>query len=89
MKRNGFSFWIGAALFLAAAMLMTQVICNQYPFFAASGILQFVVLYSENGKYDPLFMTNYTTINVLDELSRTPGVGEAKLFGRLNYSMRI
>ena len=44
MKRNGFSFWIGAALFLAAAMLMTQVIGNQYPFFAAYGILQFVVL---------------------------------------------
>jgi len=55
----------------------------------SSSILQFVVLYSENGKYDPLFMTNYATINVLDELSRTPGVGEAKLFGRLNYSMRI
>jgi multidrug efflux pump subunit AcrB len=41
----------------------------------SSSILQFVVLYSENGKYDPLFMTNYATINVLDELSRTPGVG--------------
>jgi branched-chain amino acid transport system permease protein len=44
MNRNGFSFWIGAALFLAAAMLMTQLIGNQYPFFAAYGVLQFVVL---------------------------------------------
>src|SRR6516162_9211170 len=41
-----------------------------------------------SGSYFPLFMTNYATINVLDELSRTPGVGEAKLFGRLKYSMR-
>jgi len=44
MNRRGISFWIGAALFLAAALLMTQVIGNQYPFFAAYGILQFVVL---------------------------------------------
>jgi HAE1 family hydrophobic/amphiphilic exporter-1 len=55
----------------------------------SSSILQFVLLYSENGKYDPLFITNYATINVIDELSRTPGVGQASLLGRLNYSMRI
>jgi hydrophobic/amphiphilic exporter-1 (mainly G- bacteria), HAE1 family len=55
----------------------------------SSSVLQFVVLYSESGKYDPLFITNYATINVIDELSRTPGVGQAFLFGRLNYSMRI
>ena len=44
MKRNGIVFWIGAALFLAAALLMTQVIGNQYPFFAGYVILQFIVL---------------------------------------------
>jgi len=55
----------------------------------SSAILQFLMLYSESGKFDPLFITNYALINVLDELSRTPGVGEAHLFGRLNYSMRI
>jgi hydrophobe/amphiphile efflux-1 (HAE1) family protein len=55
----------------------------------SSSILQFVLLYSENGKYDPLFITNYATINVIDELSRTPGVGQASLLGRLNYSMRL
>jgi len=47
------------------------------------------MLYSENGEQDPLFITNYATINVLDELSRTPGVGQASLFGLLKYSMRI
>ncbi len=55
----------------------------------STSILQFIMLYSEGGKYDPLFLTNYAVINILDELSRTPGVGQASLFGRLNYSMRI
>ncbi len=44
MTRGSIAFWIGAVLFLAAAMLMTQVIRNEYPFFAAYVILQFVVL---------------------------------------------
>jgi hydrophobe/amphiphile efflux-1 (HAE1) family protein len=55
----------------------------------SSAILQFVVLYSENGQQDPLFITNYAVINVLDVLSRIPGVGQASLIGALNYSMRI
>ena len=44
MKRNGIAFWIGAALFLAAVLLMTQVVGNQYPFFAGYVILQFIAL---------------------------------------------
>ncbi|WP_454685427.1 efflux RND transporter permease subunit [Ancylobacter moscoviensis] len=55
----------------------------------SSSILQFVTLSSPDDSYDMLFMTNYGTINVLDELARTPGVGSATLFGRMNYSMRI
>ncbi len=55
----------------------------------SSAVLQFVVLYSENGKQDPLFITNYAVINILDVLSRTPGVGQAHIYGALNYSMRI
>jgi hydrophobe/amphiphile efflux-1 (HAE1) family protein len=55
----------------------------------SSAILQFIVLYSENGAQDPLFITNYAIINVLDAISRTPGVGQASLFAKLNYSMRI
>ena len=55
----------------------------------SSAILEFVNLYSSTGTQDPLFITNYATINVLDEISRIPGVGQANLFSRLNYSMRI
>jgi hydrophobe/amphiphile efflux-1 (HAE1) family protein len=55
----------------------------------SSAVLQFVMLYSETGEQDPLFITNYAVINILDVLSRTPGVGQAKIFGGLNYSMRV
>jgi hydrophobe/amphiphile efflux-1 (HAE1) family protein len=55
----------------------------------SSSLLQLISLYSEGGKLDPLFITNYGIISVIDELSRTPGVGQAFLFGRLDYSMRI
>jgi branched-chain amino acid transport system permease protein len=44
MKRNGIFFWIGAAVFLGAAFLMTKLVGNQYPFFAGYVILQFIVL---------------------------------------------
>ena len=44
MTRNGTAFWIGAFLFLAVVVLSTQLIRNEYPFFAGYVILQFVVL---------------------------------------------
>ncbi len=55
----------------------------------SSAILEFLQFYSDNPKQDPLFISNYVTINVLDALNRVPGVGQAFLFGALNYSMRI
>ncbi|KWV57613.1 RND transporter [Bradyrhizobium macuxiense] len=55
----------------------------------SSAVLQFIVLYSKDSQQDPLFITNYAIINVLDAISRTPGVGQASLFAKLNYSMRI
>ncbi|CAH2604263.1 Efflux pump membrane transporter BepG [Rhodovastum atsumiense] len=55
----------------------------------SSAILQFIQFYSEGGKQDPLFLSNYVTINVLDAVARVPGVGQAFVFGALDYSMRI
>jgi hydrophobic/amphiphilic exporter-1 (mainly G- bacteria), HAE1 family len=55
----------------------------------STAILEFLQVYSENGEQEPLFISNYVTINVLDRLARTPGVGDATLFGRLDYAMRI
>ncbi len=44
MSRGTVAFWIGAIVFLAAVVLTTQLIRNEYPFFAGYVILQFVVL---------------------------------------------
>jgi branched-chain amino acid transport system permease protein len=44
MQRSSIAFWLGAAIFLIAMLLMTQMIRNEYPFFAGYVILQFVVL---------------------------------------------
>jgi branched-chain amino acid transport system permease protein len=44
MNRSNISFWIGALVFLVAVALTTQLIANEYPFFAGYVILQFIVL---------------------------------------------
>jgi len=55
----------------------------------STNILMVPVLYSPGGSRDPLFMSNYALLEVLDELVRIPGVGDASLFGADDYSMRI
>ena len=46
-------------------------------------------VYSENGQYDSLFMSNYIDVFVKDALKRVPGVGEVLIFGERKYSMRL
>jgi multidrug efflux pump len=55
----------------------------------SSDILQVVTLYSPDNSKDPVFISNYALINVIDELKRLPGVGDVSQFGSKNYSMRI
>ena len=55
----------------------------------SSAILQFMIFHAQDNKLSPLFISNYVTINVLDALSRVPGVGQAQMFGALDYSMRV
>lgn len=55
----------------------------------STAILQFVTLTSEHGEYDGLFLNNYAVINMQDELSRLPGVGNVTIFGSGNYAMRV
>lgn len=55
----------------------------------SAALLQVAAFYSPKGSRDALFLSNYATINVLDALVRVPGVGEAVLFGPLDYSMRV
>ncbi|MDR2790771.1 MAG: multidrug efflux RND transporter permease subunit [Campylobacteraceae bacterium] len=55
----------------------------------SSTILKLVALYSDNNTYDAGYMANYALINIIDRLKRVPGVGDAALFSRQNYSIRI
>ena len=54
-----------------------------------TAILQIVTLNSPDGQYDGLYMSNYATINLTNELARLPGVGSVMVFGAGEYSMRI
>jgi multidrug efflux pump len=55
----------------------------------SSSILQIVALSSPDRRYDTIYISNYALVNVIDELRRVPGVGDAALFGASDYSMRI
>ncbi|MFH7321001.1 efflux RND transporter permease subunit [Desulfurivibrio sp. D14AmB] len=55
----------------------------------STNILMVMVLSSPDGRYDPIYISNYTLLNVIDELSRLPGVGNASLFASQDYSLRI
>ncbi|HUH85709.1 MAG TPA: multidrug efflux RND transporter permease subunit [Stellaceae bacterium] len=55
----------------------------------SAAVLQFMALYGEGGKLTPVQITTYATVNILDELSRVPGVGQVLVFGKLQQSMRI
>src|SRR5690349_21377015 len=55
---------------------------------AASNMLQIVSLSSPDGSQDAITLSNYALLNVLDELRRVKGVGEAQMFGQ-DYSIRI
>jgi hydrophobe/amphiphile efflux-1 (HAE1) family protein len=52
-------------------------------------ILLAVNLYSPDGQYDSLYLSNYATIQVRDELARLTGVGDVTYMGQRDYSMRV
>ncbi|AOW51009.1 TPA: efflux RND transporter permease subunit [Legionella pneumophila subsp. pneumophila] len=55
----------------------------------STAILQFITLTSKNNEYDGVFLDSYATINMQDELSRLPGVGNVVVFGSGSYAMRV
>ncbi|HEY0057824.1 MAG TPA: efflux RND transporter permease subunit, partial [Flavisolibacter sp.] len=46
-------------------------------------------LYSDNPVYDQTFLQNYASINLIPQIKRVGGVGDATVFGQMEYSMRI
>ena len=55
----------------------------------SSAFLMAAAVYSPDGRYDSLFVNNYTTINLLDKAGSLPGVGDSRLAARQDYGMRL
>src|SRR5258705_2539620 len=51
--------------------------------------LMLVALFSPNGSHDATFLANYAYINIVDQLTRVPGVGSTQVFGAGQYAMRL
>ncbi len=51
--------------------------------------LMLVALYSPNGSYDNIFLANYANINLIDQLTRVPGISNVQVFGAGQYAMRL
>ncbi len=54
-----------------------------------SMIMIFNVFTDDNRKYDELFLQNYVNINLIPQIKRVAGVGQAQVFGQKDYSMRV
>lgn len=52
-------------------------------------LLMVINLISPNNRYEPLYLSNYATLQIKDVLARVPGVGEALIFDTREYSMRV
>ena len=55
----------------------------------SSNMLLVICIYSPKGSYDSLFLSNYASINIEDEISRIPGISDVYMLGEQKYSMRI
>jgi hydrophobic/amphiphilic exporter-1 (mainly G- bacteria), HAE1 family len=70
---------------LPAAVKNTGVIVTK----ASNNFVFGAAVYSPDGRYDTLFMSNYLDLYVRDALKRVPGVAQVFVFGERRYSMRL
>src|SRR5271170_255353 len=77
---------VSAALSSLPAAVQAQGVTVQK---RSTAVLLFVTLTSPDDRYDSLYLANYATINLRDELSRLPGVGNVNVLGAGQYSMRV
>jgi HAE1 family hydrophobic/amphiphilic exporter-1/multidrug efflux pump len=52
-------------------------------------MLKVIAFTSKDNIHDPLFISNYLTVNVMDDLKRIKGVGDAMIFGAKDYAIRV
>lgn len=55
----------------------------------SNDILMAMSVISKDGTRDSIYLSNYASINLVDEIKRVPGVGDAGVFGARDYSMRV
>lgn len=55
----------------------------------STNVVMFLTLNSSNPEYDGLYLANYASLNMADELTRLPGVGSVNVMGAGKYSMRV
>lgn len=55
----------------------------------SNSILQVITMKSNSDQYDDIYVSNYALINVIDNIKRIKGVGDASLFASQDYAMRI
>ncbi|HEY5964237.1 MAG TPA: efflux RND transporter permease subunit, partial [Xanthobacteraceae bacterium] len=55
----------------------------------SSALLGVIAVYSPKKTHDPLFLSNYVTISLLDQIKSIPGVGDASIWGPQDYAMRV
>src|SRR5881628_1165063 len=51
--------------------------------------LMLIAVYSPHGSYDAKFLANYAYINLVDSITRSPGIGQVQVFGAGQYAMRL
>src|SRR3954469_1233817 len=75
---------------IAQPVLPQEVLRNGIVVKKASPDITMVVnIFSPDNRYDALFLSNFATLQVRDEIARLPGVGDINVFGARDYSMRL
>jgi HAE1 family hydrophobic/amphiphilic exporter-1 len=77
---------VAAAIAQLPSAVQTQGVVTQSK---STAILQIIALESQDNRYDALFLNNFATLNLRNELARIDGVGGVTVFGVGEYSMRI
>lgn len=77
---------VSAAIAQLPSAVQTQGVVTESK---STAILQIIALESEGNRYDALFLNNFATLNLQNELARIDGVGGVTVFGVGQYSMRI
>src|SRR6266576_769733 len=87
IHRPVFAGVIAIIIVLAGIVAAKLLAVAQYPEIAPPTVL--ITTTYPGASAETLFLSNYASINVVDELKRIPGVADVTVFGARDYSMRV